>query len=62
MQSVNIILGDIPIIGVGGVWSGQDAYEKICAGANSVQVYTVLAYKGPTVVHKVKSELATILK
>jgi dihydroorotate dehydrogenase len=54
--------GEIPIVGVGGVWSGLDAFEKICAGANSVQVYTVLAYKGPSIVHKLKTELTELLK
>lgn len=36
-----------PIIGVGGVMSGQQAAEKIQAGANAVQIYTGLIYKGP---------------
>jgi len=36
-----------PIIGVGGVVSGQQAAEKMQAGANAVQIYTGLIYKGP---------------
>lgn len=39
--------GRIPIIGVGGIFSAQDAYEKICAGAALVQLYTGLIYRGP---------------
>ena len=53
--------GEIPIIGVGGVWDGQDAYNKICAGANAVQMYTALVYKGPGSVHRIKNELSSLL-
>ena len=55
------ILGEIPIIGVGGVSSGQDAFEKIKAGASLVQIYTALAYDGPPLVQRVKRELHDIL-
>ncbi len=54
--------GKIQIIGVGGVDSGQSAYEKICAGANAVQLYTGMVYKGPGVVKGMKKELISILK
>lgn len=54
--------GKIPIVGVGGVFSGQDAYEKILAGANAVQIYTALIYHGPPVVTKIKTELAQLLE
>ena len=53
---------DIPIIGVGGISNGSDAYEKIKAGASAVQIYTALIYEGPTLVKKVKSELAKLLE
>ncbi|XP_072932675.1 dihydroorotate dehydrogenase (quinone), mitochondrial [Epargyreus clarus] len=53
--------GKIPIIGVGGVFSGEDAYEKILAGASAVQIYTALIYHGPSVVTKIKKELADLL-
>ncbi|XP_045450016.1 dihydroorotate dehydrogenase (quinone), mitochondrial [Melitaea cinxia] len=53
--------GSIPIIGVGGVFTGQDAYEKILAGASVVQIYTALIYHGPPVITKIKSELAELL-
>ncbi|MFY8117875.1 MAG: quinone-dependent dihydroorotate dehydrogenase, partial [Roseateles sp.] len=39
-----------PIIGVGGVLSGEDARAKIAAGADLVQIYTGLIYKGPALV------------
>lgn len=41
---------DIPIIGVGGISSGEHAVEKIRAGAKAVQIYTGLIYKGPALV------------
>lgn len=53
--------GKIPIIGVGGVFDGKDAYEKIKAGASLVQIYTSLAYDGPPVVQKIKNELHHLL-
>ncbi|OWU84241.1 diguanylate cyclase [Oceanicola sp. 22II-s10i] len=38
--------GTVPLIGVGGIASAEDAYAKICAGASAVQLYTALIYKG----------------
>jgi len=40
-------LGKLPIIGVGGIFTADDAWEKITAGASLVQVYTGLVYEGP---------------
>lgn len=40
--------GTVPIIGVGGIFNAQDAWEKITAGASLVQLYTGLVYEGPT--------------
>ena len=57
-----IHLGLLPIIGVGGVSSGKDAYEKIAAGASLVQLYSALSFEGPPVVRRVKNELADILR
>ena len=42
--------------------SGKTAFEKICAGANAVQLYTGMVYKGPGVVKNMKKELVSILK
>ena len=52
---------EMTIIGVGGIFSGVDAYEKIRAGASAVQIYTALIYEGPGLVQKVKQELAKLL-
>ena len=41
---------NFPIVGVGGVMSGLDAVSKIKAGADVVQIYTGLIYKGPALV------------
>ena len=54
--------GKIPLIGVGGVSSGRDAYLKIRAGASLVELYTAFAYQGPAVVPKIKKELDQCLK
>lgn len=54
--------GKIPIVGVGGVASGADAYAKIRAGASLVQLYTALIYRGPGLVAKIKRELAELLR
>lgn len=54
--------GQVPIVGVGGVFTGQDAYDKIAAGASTVQLYTSLIYHGPPVVQKIKTELNGLLE
>ena len=54
--------GRIQIIGVGGVDSGEAAFEKISAGADAVQLYTGMVYKGPGIVKDMKKELISILK
>jgi dihydroorotate dehydrogenase len=53
--------GKIPIIGVGGIASGADAYRKIRAGASLVQLYTALVYHGPGLVQRIKRELFDLL-
>ena len=54
--------GRLPLIGVGGVFSGVDAYAKIRAGASLVQLYTGLVFHGPALVNRIKRELAALLK
>ncbi len=49
--------GKLPIIGVGGIASGEDAKEKIAAGATLVQVYTGFIYQGPELVKDIVSAL-----
>ncbi len=53
--------GRLALIGVGGVASGADAYAKIRAGADAVQLYTALAYGGPGLVRDIKRDLAALL-
>ncbi len=53
--------GRVPLIGVGGVDSGEAALAKIKAGASAVQLYTALAYAGPGLVPRIARELATAL-
>jgi dihydroorotate dehydrogenase len=52
---------DIVLIGVGGISSGRDAYEKILAGASLVQLYTALVYQGPGLVGRIKRDLLACL-
>jgi dihydroorotate dehydrogenase len=54
--------GQLPIIGVGGVFTGEDAWEKICAGASLVELYTGFIYEGPTIAKRINEGLAEILK
>lgn len=54
--------GKIPLVGVGGISSGADAYAKIRAGASLVQLYSMLVYRGTGLVYKVKNELAACIK
>ena len=49
-----------PIIGVGGILTGYDAVSKIEAGADVVQIYTGLIYKGPALVHEVAKALSQL--
>ncbi|GAM98331.1 dihydroorotate dehydrogenase [alpha proteobacterium U9-1i] len=49
--------GRLPLIGVGGVASGEDAYVKIKAGASAVQLYSALVYEGPGLVARILDEL-----
>ena len=53
--------GRIKIIGVGGVDSGKSAYEKFIAGANFVQLYTGMVFRGPNIVNLIKKELKELL-
>ncbi|MGH8069193.1 MAG: quinone-dependent dihydroorotate dehydrogenase [Candidatus Entotheonellia bacterium] len=54
--------GRIPIIGVGGIFSADDAYEKICAGASLVQLYTGLIYRGPGLPRRINVGLVRLLQ
>lgn len=54
--------GRLPLIGVGGVTSGEQAYAKLRAGASLVQLYSALVYEGPGLVARIKAELTDCLR
>jgi dihydroorotate dehydrogenase len=63
LRFVRRAAGDrLVLIGVGGIGSGAEAYAKIRAGANAVQLYTALAYAGPGLITRLKVDLAARLR
>ncbi|WP_405110771.1 quinone-dependent dihydroorotate dehydrogenase [Paenibacillus sp. FSL K6-1217] len=54
--------GRLPIIGSGGIFTAQDAYDKIRAGASLVEIYTALIYEGPEVNRRVHAGLRQLLR
>jgi len=69
MKSTNVIRnfyrltgGRIPLIGVGGISNGAQAYEKIKAGASLVQLYSALVFKGPGLIQTINQELVGLLQ
>ena len=54
--------GRVPLIGVGGVFTAEDAYAKIRAGASLVQIYTGLVYEGPGVIERIHAGLARLTR
>ncbi|HJZ83272.1 MAG TPA: quinone-dependent dihydroorotate dehydrogenase [Pyrinomonadaceae bacterium] len=54
--------GRLPIVGVGGIFSAEDAWEKICAGAGLIQLYTGFIYEGPRVARRINEGLVKILE
>ena len=52
----------LPMIGVGGIASGADAYAKIRAGANAVQLYSALVFEGPGLARRIAQDLVNRLK
>lgn len=54
--------GKIPLIGVGGISSAEDAYARIRAGASLVQIYSALVYEGPGLARAINKGLARLLK
>lgn len=53
--------GNIPLVGVGGIASADDAYRKIKAGASLLQVYSALTYQGPDLIERLKQGLSDAL-
>lgn len=54
--------GSLPIIGVGGIFTAEDAYAKIRAGASLVEIYTALIYEGPELLQRLNNGLLQLLK
>ena len=54
--------GRLPLIAVGAIESGQDAWDRIRAGATAIQIYSALIYEGPGLVGQIKRDLAARLK
>jgi len=62
LRQMRMRLGDaVTLVGVGGVASGADAYAKIRAGATLVQLYSALVFQGPSLVTRIRRELAACL-
>ncbi|MGH6913022.1 MAG: quinone-dependent dihydroorotate dehydrogenase, partial [Geminicoccales bacterium] len=53
--------GRLPLIGVGGITSGADAYAKIRAGASLLQLYTTFTYRGPAAIGQILADLDRLL-
>ena len=54
--------GAIPLIGVGGISSAEDAWQRIRAGASLVQLYSAMVYEGPGIAMRIAKGLAARLK
>jgi dihydroorotate dehydrogenase len=54
--------GALPLIGVGGIATAEDAYARIRAGASLVQLYSALVYEGPSLARRINSGLQRLLK
>lgn len=61
-QVYRLTEGKLPIIGSGGIFSAEDAYDKIRAGASLVEVYTALIYEGPGLLGRLNEGIAALLK
>jgi dihydroorotate dehydrogenase len=54
--------GRLPLIGVGGIASAEDAYARIRAGASLIQLYSALVYEGPGLARRINRGLAALLR
>jgi dihydroorotate dehydrogenase len=54
--------GALPLIGAGGIASGEDAYQRIRAGASLIQLYSALVYHGPGLARRIARELKALLE
>jgi len=53
--------GTMPLVGVGGVFTAENAWEKICAGASLIQIYTGFIYEGPSIARRINEGLRQIV-
>jgi dihydroorotate dehydrogenase len=61
-QLYELTRGRIPLVGVGGIFTAEDAWEKISAGASLVQLYTGFIYQGPNIAREINEGLSRILE
>jgi dihydroorotate dehydrogenase len=61
-KAYQLAAGRLMLIGVGGIFSAEDAFAKILAGASLVQVYTGFAYQGPAMIPELKTGLARLVR
>ncbi|HUY17976.1 MAG TPA: quinone-dependent dihydroorotate dehydrogenase [Candidatus Binataceae bacterium] len=54
--------GRLPIIGVGGIFSAEDAFGHLCAGASLVELYTGFIYEGPALIGAIKHDLMRLMQ
>jgi dihydroorotate dehydrogenase len=54
--------GEVALIGVGGISSAEDAWERIRAGSNLIQLYSAMIYEGPGIAKRIAIDLARIVK
>jgi dihydroorotate dehydrogenase len=57
----NMTDGALPLIGVGGIFTAEDAWEMISAGASLLQIYTGFIYEGPSIAKKINEGLRRII-
>ena len=57
----NLTQGSLPLIGAGGIFTAEDAWEKISAGASLVQIYTGFIYEGPAIARRINEGLRGII-
>jgi dihydroorotate dehydrogenase len=54
--------GEVPLVGVGGITSAEDAWQRIRAGASLVQLYSALVYEGPGLARRINRGLETLMR
>lgn len=61
-EAYRLSRGRVPVVGVGGVFTAEDAYAKLRAGASLVEVYSALIYEGPGLVRRINRGLESLLE